>query len=201
MSTEPDKKTQSLNSCSRLPEATNDPSDAAPDLTPPSFMDGSTKGHPFSSPDGGQSIGALDDTQLKQCHDGRHLGPENPSGGSAETGLHETRTKMPEIKVIKRLSNGVVGLDRKNLQTQDGTGQRANYRENLARITDKVRIDDEKMKKIHRVSHNIGRKKSPTNAKTSIENYMIHKKKDSSRERSRPITNHKSQISNIQMVR
>lgn len=111
--------------------------------------------------------------------------------------MNDTRTKMPEIKVIKKLSNGIAGLDRKNLQSSDGTGQRANYRENLARITDKVRIDDEMMRRVHRVSNPIGRKRSPPNAKTTIENYMIHKKKDSSRERSRPMTNHKGQISNI----
>jgi hypothetical protein len=33
-------------------------------------MDGSTKGHPFSSPGGGRSVEELEDNQLKECDDG-----------------------------------------------------------------------------------------------------------------------------------
>ena len=96
--------------------------------------------------------------------------------------IDDNYTKMPEIKIVHKGNIDQILLERKNLQTQDGSGPRSHYRENMTRIDEHVRLDDDEMKKYYNVTY-FGKKNNSRNAKTTIDNYFIDKKNESSRER------------------
>lgn len=88
-----------------------------------------------------------DDNESREYHD------EPKMDTQIQISIDDNRTKMPEIKIVHRPNKSGNDIDLQNFPVQDGIAAKSKYRENISRLKDRVRLDDEKMKKIHEAAH------------------------------------------------